>query len=139
MPIRSLNHAALLVADVARSTQFYARVLELEEVPRPATFDFPGAWMRRGSVELHLIGEVERGRAAQVHTEYRSDEFARGYGSHLAFEVDDLDGMMQHLRNQNVEIAGGPRGRGNGVQQIYISDPDGYMIEFFVFAPTKAE
>lgn len=133
MSIRSLNHAALLVSDVERSTEFYTRVLELEEVARPATFAFPGAWLRKGSVELHLIGEAEPGRTGQVHPGYRRDEYAGGYGSHLAFEVDDLDETMQYLRAQHVEIAGGPRDRGDGVQQLYICDPDGYMIEFFVF------
>lgn len=137
MSIRALNHAALLVSDVERSRQFYVRVLELEEAPRPATFTFPGAWLRRGGVELHLIGEVEQGRTAQVHTGYSRDEYARGYGSHLAFEVDDLGETMGHLKGQNVEIVGGPRDRGDGVQQIYICDPDGYMIEFFVFAPSR--
>lgn len=137
MSIRSLNHAALLVADVERSRQFYVRVLELEEMQRPATFAFPGAWLRKGSIELHLIGEVEAGRAAQVHPGYRGDEHAGGYGSHLAFEVDDLDETMRHLRSQNVEVVGGPRDRGDGVQQLYICDPDGYMIEFFVFPLAK--
>src|SRR5690349_12238736 len=125
VPIRALNHAALFVSDVARSRQFYRNVLELEEVPRPANFTFPGAWLRKGSVELHLIGETEPGHAAQVQPGYSRDEYARGYGSHLAFEVDDLDETMRHLRAQNVEIAGGPLNRGDGVQQIFISDPDG--------------
>lgn len=138
MTIRALNHAALLVSDVERSRQFYSRVLELEEAPRPETFAFPGAWLRRGSIELHLIGEVEAGRAAQVHPGYSREEYARGYGSHLAFEVDDLDAMMRHLRTQNIELVGGPQDRGDGVQQIYVCDPDGYMIEFFVFPPSKS-
>lgn len=137
MSIRSLNHVALLVSDVERSRQFYVRVLELEEAQRPATFAFPGAWLRKGSIELHLIGEVETGRAAQVHVGYSRDEYARGYGSHLAFEVDDLDETIRHLRGENVEVAGGPRDRGDGVQQLYICDPDGYMIEFFVFPPSN--
>lgn len=137
MSIRSLNHAALLVSDVERSRQFYVRVLELEEAQRPHTFDFPGAWLRRGSIELHLIGEAEAGRTAQAQPGYRSDEYARGYGSHLAFEVDDLDEMIRHLHAQNIEIVGGPRDRGDGVQQIYICDPDGYMIELFVFPSSK--
>ncbi|HEX8032362.1 MAG TPA: VOC family protein, partial [Ktedonobacterales bacterium] len=118
MTIRALNHAALLVSDVDRSRRFYSEVLELEEAPRPATFHFPGAWLHRGSIELHLIGEAEEGRAAQVQPGYSRDEYARGYGSHLAFEVDDLDATMRHLRTQNVEIVGGPRDRGDGVQQI---------------------
>ena len=43
MEHRELNHVALHVKDVANSCEFYERVLELQQIPRPA-FDFPGAW-----------------------------------------------------------------------------------------------
>ena len=67
------------------------------------------------------------------------DELARGSGTHAAFEVDDLEATIQHLRAHNVEIVGGPRPRGDGVQQTFICDPDGYMIELFVWYPNKEE
>jgi len=133
MVIRSLNHAALLVADVERSRRFYAETLQMQEIARPATFDFPGAWLRRGSAELHLIGEAEPGRAAQVVPGYRPDELARGYAAHLAFEVEDLEAVVQELHGLGVELAGGPRPRGDGVQQLFLRDPDGYLIELFAF------
>jgi catechol 2,3-dioxygenase-like lactoylglutathione lyase family enzyme len=40
--------------------------------------------------------------------------------------------MLQHLHTLNVEIVSGPRQRGDGVQQVFICDPDGYLIELFV-------
>jgi catechol 2,3-dioxygenase-like lactoylglutathione lyase family enzyme len=133
MEIRKLDHAALLVKDVERSRRFYGQILCMEEVPRPRNFDFPGAWFRKGSAELHLIGEAEPGRAAQVQPGYRADEQARGYGAHIAFEVDNLEEAQRHLRAHNVAIVGGPRPRGDGVLQLYVCDPDGYMVEFFVW------
>ncbi len=66
MEILRLDHAALLVKDVERSRRFYSQVLGMEEVPRPHSFTFPGAWLRKGGAEIHLIGEAEPGRAAQV-------------------------------------------------------------------------
>jgi len=66
MEIRRLDHAAFLVKDVERSRRFYGQVLGMEEVPRPSNFTFPGAWFRKGRAEIHLIGEAEPGRAAQV-------------------------------------------------------------------------
>lgn len=129
-----MDHAAMLVKDVERSRHFYGQVLGMEEVPRPSNFDFPGAWFRKGSAELHLIGEAEPGRAAQVQPGgYRSDELARGYGAHIAFEVDDLEDAVKHLHAQNVEIAGGPRPRGDGVMQLYVCDPDNYVIELYAW------
>lgn len=134
MEIRRLDHAAVLVKDVERSRRFYGQVLGMEEVPRPSNFNFPGAWFRRGSAEVHLIGEAEHGRAAQVQPgNYRPEELSIGFAAHIAFEVADLEEARQHLRDHNVEIVGGPRPRGDGVLQMYVCDPDGYVIEFFIW------
>ena len=84
MEIRGLDHAALLVKDVERSRRFYGEVLSMEEVPRPSNFTFPGAWFRKGRAEIHLIGESEPGRTAQVQPGgYRPDELSVGYGAHI--------------------------------------------------------
>jgi catechol 2,3-dioxygenase-like lactoylglutathione lyase family enzyme len=141
MNIRKLDHASFLVTDVERSRRFYSQVLGLREIPRTSNADNPGAWLTNDehSFEVHLIGEAEAGRVAQTHTQYRRDELARGSGTHAAFEVDDLEETIQHLRAHNVEIVGGPRPRGDGVQQTFICDPDGYMIELFVWHPNKEE
>jgi catechol 2,3-dioxygenase-like lactoylglutathione lyase family enzyme len=133
MKIRSLDHAALLVKDVERSRYFYGQVLDMEEVPRPSNFAFPGAWFRKGSAEVHLIGEAEAGRAAQVQPGYRADEMHRGYGAHIAFMVEDLEEAQRHLRSLNVPVVGGPQPRDDGVEQLYVCDPDGYIVELFVW------
>jgi catechol 2,3-dioxygenase-like lactoylglutathione lyase family enzyme len=135
MNTRKLDHVSFLVKDVERSRRFYSQVLGLREIPRPSNADHPGAWLTNNehSFEVHLIGEAEEGRVAQTHTPYRRDEMASGHGSHPAFQVENLEGAMQHLRTLNVEIVGGPRPRGDGVQQIFICDPDGHMIELFVW------
>ena len=134
MEIRKLDHAALLVRDVEQSRRFYGQVLGMQELPRPSTFDFPGAWFRKGSAEIHLIGEDEPGRAAQVQPGgYRPEELSIGHVAHIAFEVADLEEARQHLQAHDVAIVGGPRPRGDGVLQMYVRDPDGYVVEFFVW------
>ena len=57
-----LDHGSLLVSDVERSLRFYTGALGLTEVPRPPTFDTPGAWLAIGEQQLHLVGETEPGR-----------------------------------------------------------------------------
>ena len=133
--IRRADHVSLLVADVPRSRDFYIRVLGMQETPRPHSFDFPGAWLNLNTTgfQIHLIGEQVEGRVKQVNPGYRPEELARGKGTHFAFEVDDLEAMQRHLHEQGVELVGGPRPRGDGVQQMYICDPDGYVIELFVW------
>jgi catechol 2,3-dioxygenase-like lactoylglutathione lyase family enzyme len=135
MNIRKLDHTSFLVKDVERSRRFYGQVLGLHELPRPSNSDVRGAWLTNDehSFEVHLIGEAEVGRTAQIHGHYRRDEIAQGSGTHTAFEVDDLEALKQHLHAHNVEIVGGPLPRGDGVQRVFICDPVGYMIELFVW------
>ncbi len=118
MDIIELNHVALFVSDVARSRRFYAEVIGLPEIPRPA-FDFPGAWFRIGELqELHLIG----GRlAARVDSNTR--------GGHLAMRVRDVEAAAARLRMQGAAFRG-PSPRPDGAKQIFLEDPDGHLIEF---------
>ena len=119
MKIIELNHVAIFVRDVEKSCHFYATVLRLEPMPRPA-FDFPGAWFRLGTVqELHLIGG-------------RTDEavVSSPRGNHFALQVEDLERWHQHLQSL-VAIVRGPVRRPDGATQIFIADPDGHLIELF--------
>lgn len=129
MNVLGLHHAALLVSDVGASRRFYGGVLGMEEVARPSNFQFPGAWFRKGTAELHLIGEAEPGRARQAQPGYRPEELEEGYGAHVAFEVDDLDEAGRQVEARGGEIVGAARLRGDGVSQMYLTDPDGYIVE----------
>ncbi len=129
MAIKGLNHVALLVSDVEASRRFYGEALGMEEVPRPANFRFPGAWFRGGRAELHLIGEAEEGRVRKVQPGYRADELAEGYCSHFALEVEDLEEFRRRAEAAGARVVGGPRRRGGGVVQMYLADPDGYVVE----------
>lgn len=112
-----LNHVAIHVADVPASSRFYREILLLEEIPRPA-FDFPGAWFRLGTdQELHLIG----GRTQPVTSHSR--------GTHYALQVDDLDAWEKFLHEKRISTA--RKVRPDGVLQMYLSDPDGYVVELF--------
>ena len=118
MKIHELNHVALHVSDVARSCEFYARVLRLSPLPRPA-FDFPGAWFRLGTQqELHLIG--------------RTDEPVepRSRNNHFALQVEDIAAWENHLRMVGADFRP-PKPRPDGARPIFIRDPDGHYIELF--------
>lgn len=118
MQILELNHVALHVRDVERSSEFYREVLRLEPIPRPA-FTFPGAWFRLGTVqELHLIGE----RGEPVHSHHR--------GTHFALQVDELAPWEKHLQSLGADYRP-PKPRPDGAMQLFLSDPDGHVIELF--------
>ena len=118
MTIRELNHVAIYVTDVKRSSEFYRDVLHLEQIPRPA-FSFPGAWFRLGTTqELHLIAD----HGAPF---FRSNE-----NNHFALRVDDLDAWERHLKNVGADFAPRKR-RPDGAWQVFLRDPDGHVIELF--------
>jgi catechol 2,3-dioxygenase-like lactoylglutathione lyase family enzyme len=116
MKTTQLNHVAIHVADVERSCDFYRNILQLGPLPRP-DFDFPGAWFLLGAdQELHIIGD----RTADVVGDHR--------GNHYALMVDDIDAWENHLIAQNVKYR--PRAtRPDGAFQIFLTDPDGHVIE----------
>jgi catechol 2,3-dioxygenase-like lactoylglutathione lyase family enzyme len=124
-----LDHGGLLVSDVARAVRFYTGALGLEEVPRPPTFDTPGAWLQVGEQQLHLIGETEAGRARALHPAYDRAEIAIGYGNHLALVVDDLDAALARAAEHGVEPGGPVIARGDGVKRAFVTDPDDNIIE----------
>lgn len=127
--LKGLQHCSLVVRDLERSRWFYGTVLGMEEVPRPSTFTFRGAWFRRGGHEVHLIlasdttappGLPDPGVGKQT-----------GLATHIAFEVADLEAARAELQRHGVRVVGGPMPRGDGVMQLYVEDPDGYLIELF--------
>src|SRR3954451_24832077 len=143
-----LDHGSLLVSDVERSVRFYTDALGLEAVPRPSTFDTPGAWLQVGEQQIHLVGEGEPGRAAKLWKHdtrlvregararagamtppYDHAEIVIGYGNHLALVVDDLDAALARARDHGVEPPGETIARGDGVRRTFVTDPDGHVIE----------
>jgi catechol 2,3-dioxygenase-like lactoylglutathione lyase family enzyme len=124
MKIVQLDHVAIHVADVEASCRFYAKVLRLERLPRPA-FDFPGAWFRLGkSQELHIIGQ----RDEPVVSDSR--------GNHYALMVEDIEVWEEHFRQIDFQYLL-RQVRPDGATQIFLADPDGHHIELCTRPPQK--
>jgi catechol 2,3-dioxygenase-like lactoylglutathione lyase family enzyme len=129
-----LDHGGLLVSDVERAVRFYTDALGLERLPRPSTFDTPGAWLKVGEHhQIHLIGETDEGRAREMNPGYDPAEIAIGYGNHLALVVDDLDATVVRVRAAGVEPGGEIIARGDGVRRTFVTDPDRNIIELMEF------
>lgn len=125
MKFTQLNHVAIHVSDVAKSSAFYRDVLQLQEIPRPA-FPFPGAWFLLGTdQELHLIGN----RSEPVASHHR--------GNHYALMVDDMDAWEAFFQQHQVPYLP-RRTRPDGAFQIYVTDPDGHVIELCTPPPASS-
>lgn len=130
MEIKKLQHCGLVVQDLEKARWFYGTVVGMKEVPRPPNFTFGGAWFQDSSGdELHLI--VAGDTTAPPGFQDPGPGQHTGLATHIAFEVDNLEAMKTRLEEHGLEILGGPMMRGDGVEQLYLHDPDGYMIEFF--------
>ncbi len=129
MQIKRLQHCGLVVKDLEESRWFYGTVLGMKEMPRPRTFVFDGAWFRSGEDELHLI--MERDTTAPAGFRDAGAAKYSGLATHIAFEVTELVAMKARLEAHGIEILGGPMARGDGVEQFYFHDPDGYLLEFY--------
>lgn len=129
MNIKSINHCGLLVEDLDKSRWFYGTVLGMEEVQRPNTFKFDGAWFRGGNCEVHLLVAKDK---TTLHG-FPDAEIAErpAFAAHVAFEVLDLDEMLVTLEQHGIEIKAGPLARGDGMVQIFIHDFDNYLLEFY--------
>ena len=127
--IKGLQHCGLVVSDLEKSCWFYGTVVGMEQVPRPHNFTFKGAWFRGGGGELHLIAASDTTAPAGFLDPGVGKR--TGLATHIAFEVTDLAVIKARLDQHGIEILGGPLLRGDGAKQLYLQDPDGYMIEFF--------
>lgn len=118
----TLNHIALYVTDLARSTTFYQNIVQLDTIPEPF-HDGKHTWFGIGPVShLHLISGAEMASKHDKH-------------SHLCFTVNSLSSFIQHLDKNGIDYeswTGEKKGvtlRVDQVKQIYFTDPDGYWIE----------
>jgi catechol 2,3-dioxygenase-like lactoylglutathione lyase family enzyme len=131
MNIKQLDHYGLYVSDLEATRRFYSGVLGMAEIARPASFTFPGAWFEHGHAQIHASLELEPGRVPARHHQPAATELDRGFWPHFALEVDDLEAARAELSDYQVQVVGGPHVRSDGVVQLYILDPDGYMVELF--------
>jgi lactoylglutathione lyase len=121
-PKATLNHIALYVVDLKKSTAFYHDVVGLDTIPEPF-HDGRHTWFSIGvKSHLHLI------QGATAPAEYPKN-------SHLCFSVASVDAFIRTLNRYAIEYeswAGDKRSittRVDGVKQIYFKDLDGYWLE----------
>jgi catechol-2,3-dioxygenase len=129
MPITRMNHAVLYVRDVARSREFYERVLGFRTLiflpGQVAFFQAPG------STNDHDLGLFQIGSGAAPSPAGRTSVGLY----HLAWEVDTL-AELDRLRTVLLE-AGALVGSSDHVltKSLYAHDPDGLEFEVCWIVP----
>jgi lactoylglutathione lyase len=112
-------HTMVRVTDLDSSLEFYCKQLGLEELRR-----YDNEQGRFSLIFLAAPGDTE----AQVELTYNWDPEEYGEGrnfGHLAYAVDDIYALCQHLQNCGVTINRPPRdGR-----MAFVRSPDNISIE----------
>jgi catechol 2,3-dioxygenase-like lactoylglutathione lyase family enzyme len=112
MKLQGVHHVSINVRDVEEAANFYTKMLGLEVIHRP-DLGFPGAWLRCGDQELHLVG-MENHQAPE--------------GQHFAFRVDDLEAVLTELWGLGVRTSRA-RPIPEGGCHAFLRDPSGNLLE----------
>jgi catechol 2,3-dioxygenase-like lactoylglutathione lyase family enzyme len=123
--VQGIDHATLVVANLERSHRFFVEALGMRQIERPA-FSFAGSWFQAGETQIHLILEYSGSGPAgnPLPPEQRTPR-----AHHLAFAVDDAAATIPRLQALQVPILSGPKPRPDGYVQVFVTDPDGHIIE----------
>jgi catechol 2,3-dioxygenase-like lactoylglutathione lyase family enzyme len=119
--IARLDHLVLTVADIARTCEFYIRVLGMEVVK----FGEGRTALRFGQQKINL-------HPADQIPGLVADRPTAGSGD-LCFITDTpIAEVVDHLKKNNVPIITGPGPRAGAIgtiQSVYIRDPDQNLVE----------
>ncbi len=128
--IKRLLHTRFRVSNLEETLRFYTEILGLTIVrhhasPRGSKLAFLSV---PGSAEEIELCEYPASGPVAVQEDL----------VHLAFEVDDLQATLLHLKSLGVSITEGPTLSSSGNRFAFIEAPDRYEIELIERGPLKA-
>ncbi|WP_375411168.1 VOC family protein [uncultured Bradyrhizobium sp.] len=119
MSVGLLDHFNIRTRKLADTVRFYEDVLDLKSGDRP-NFNFPGAWMYSdGKPVVHLVD------ISKTDEQQKPDS---GVVHHVAFASRGFADMKQRLKSKDLpfDVREVP---GVAVWQIFVTDPNGVMLE----------
>lgn len=118
----TLNHTAIYVVDVKISGNFYTQIIGLDTIAEPFK-DGKHIWLQTAPhIQMHLI------EGAPTTKQYYKNQ-------HSCFSVQSVKAFTTMLINKHIHfedrdgLQNAITTRIDGVQQIWLQDPDGYWIE----------
>jgi catechol 2,3-dioxygenase-like lactoylglutathione lyase family enzyme len=146
-----IDHVNIVAQDIERAARFYSEVLGLK---RGFEKTLEGAWIDKvtgvpGAKALCVFMEAPRGGNEAPKTRLELLQFIAPDGAafpenscpntrgirHIAFNVDDLDALIENLRRWNAQIFSEPVevpftvGSLGRKQLFYFYDPEGNLLE----------
>ncbi len=122
--IGPIDHVAVTVADMERSVRFYRDVMG---------FKVLGRVQPREGFTIVCIGtgndaflELFHFASGSKPLEFENSDVGL---KHIAFKVDDVEGIAAKLHEHNVEFTVEPTSAKGGIRVAFFKDPDGNLLE----------
>ena len=117
--ITAIHHASVIVQDTEQALAFYVGVLGLEqELSRP-DLGYPGAWLKVGDGQIHLL-ELPNPDPVTGRPKHG------GRDRHLALAITDLSLLQASLEQAGIGFTLSKSGR----KALFCRDIDGNALEF---------
>jgi lactoylglutathione lyase len=131
MPMK-FAHTSITVRNMDESLRFYTEVLGLQFERRRT--------IPENHAEIAFVHEPLSGaRIELTHWDGKENFEAGEQLDHLAFEVDDLDRVLMHVRMKGARVAKEPYRLGGGSTRLaFILDPNDVWIELIERAAPPA-
>ncbi len=126
LKLNRIHHVAIICSDYAVSKAFYTEILGLEivrEVYRAERDSYKLDLAVNGTYQIELFSFPDPPLRP-------SRPEAQGL-RHLAFEVDDLQDSVSHLKKHSVSTEEIRIDEHTGKRFVFFSDPDGLPIELY--------
>ena len=126
--VHALDHLVINVADVARSAQWYAKILGMEiKVFDPGNGKPPRTSLMFGRQKINV-----RPKSADKVEWFTADHDTAGSDDLCFLTANTPDQVVAHLKSNGVAIEVGPdnrQGARGTLRSVYCRDPDGSLIE----------
>ena len=123
--INKIHHIAVICSDYEVSKKFYTEILGLKIIRETLR-----AERQSYKLDLALNGEYIIELFSFPNPPKRPTRPESAGLRHLAFEVDNLESVIEYLVNHNIEVETVRVDEITGKRFTFIADPDGLPIEF---------
>ena len=120
--IRQVAHTCIFAHDLEKTENFYRDVFGIAKA-----FDF-----RRGEDWIGFYLDLGARTFIEVFRKAESSFAETNQINHICLETDDLDGLIAHVRSQDVTITDKKLGV-DGTWQAWTNDPNGVKLEIFQY------